>query len=72
MFHSMNMLSLTQPKVATRSERVIGPLTAQTAGTAAGLVDATNIPPPTVEVLVDPGAEAGRAHGERHQMMPGL
>jgi hypothetical protein len=48
------------------------PEPAQTVGTAAGLVDATNIPSATVDgvvraVLIDPRAEAGRAHGERHQ-----
>ena len=70
--------ALASSKVATRSARVTGPLTvrdqnqAQTVGTAAGLVDATNIPLATVDgivraVLVDPGAEAGRAHREGHQ-----
>ena len=69
--------ALASSKVATRSARVTGPLTvrdqnqAQTVGTAAGLVDATNIPLATVDgvvraVLVDPGAKAGRAHGQSH------
>jgi hypothetical protein len=69
---------LASSKVATRSARVTGPLTvrdqnqAQTVGTAAGLVDATNIPLAGNDgvvwaVLVDPGAEAGRAEPESHR-----
>jgi hypothetical protein len=46
--------------------------TRQTVGTATGLVDATNTPLATVDgvirpVLVDPGAEAGRAEFEQQQ-----
>src|SRR4051794_25432464 len=47
------------------------PEPAQTVGTATGLINAANIPSAAVDrvirpVLVDPGAEAGRAHGEGH------
>ncbi len=43
----------------------------QMIGGAAHLVDASDIPPSSVDrvilpVLVDPGAEPGRAHGECH------
>jgi hypothetical protein len=63
--------TLASSRVATRSERhraVDGqrPEPAQTVGTAAGLVDAAGIPLAGVDgvvtpILVDPGAEAGRA-----------
>jgi len=68
---------LASSSVATRSERVIGPLTvidqkpAQIVRTAARFVDAADLPLAGNDgvirpVLVDPGAEAGWAHGKRH------
>src|SRR4029077_14924177 len=44
----------------------------QGVGTATGFVNAADCPSAAVDgvvraVLVDPGAKAGRAHGERHQ-----
>ena len=43
-------------------------------GTASNFIDAADIPLPAEygvvrAVLVDPGAQAGRAHGERHQSL---
>jgi DNA polymerase-3 subunit beta len=51
---------------------VHGPEPAQTVGTATGLINAPDLPLAGEDgvvrpVLVDPGAEAGRAHGESHQ-----
>ena len=51
---------------------VCGPEPTQTVGTAAGLIDAADLPLAAVHaivrpVLVDPGAETGRAELEGHQ-----
>jgi hypothetical protein len=60
-------LGLVSSSVATRSARVIEPLIA--VGTAAGLIDAADVPAAAVDgvvrlVLIDPGAEAGRTELE--------
>jgi hypothetical protein len=57
-----------------RTVSVHGPEPAQTVGSAAGLINAPDLPLAGKDgvvrpVLVDAGAEAGRAHGECHRWL---